>query len=133
MNCEIATEVYSQPDPLSKIRELFPIAWKFLQDESNDFATLQTNTFDMQMHLIENPRSYHYLSNHRTNESELSYQLQELIGDMTSKLLLEEHFSKLIRKPIHFGLLCCDGHISTDRELTVSEALKMQKAAITIR
>jgi hypothetical protein len=133
MNCETATEVYSHTNPLGKISELFPLAWKFLQDESYDFTLQNSNSFDQQLHNIVDSMPFQYLGNHRTNESELSYQLQELIGDMTSKLLLEEYFSGLIGKSIYFSLLCCDGHLSTDRELTVAEALQMQKAAITIR
>lgn len=133
MNCEIATIVYSSITPLTKIAELFPLAWEFLRSESKSFASRSTNNFDTRLHsIVGDLIPYHYLGNHRDNESALSLELQELIGDMTSKLLLQTYFSKEIGMPIHFALLCCDGHISTDTELTLDYAFLLQKAAITI-
>jgi hypothetical protein len=133
MNCEIATIVYSHSNPLAKIQEIFPLAWNFLNNESLDYLNSTTNDFDYRLSQIVGTVDFKFLGNHRVNESELSHQLQELIGDLTSRLLLEDHFSNLIGTPIHFALLCCDGHLSTDRELTLKEALAFQKAAITIR
>jgi hypothetical protein len=133
MNCETATIVYSTSNPLDKIKELFPLAWDFLELQTINFRYGYTNQFDIAVQKLVGAKDYRYLTHHRENEDELSIQLQELIGDLTSKLLLQKYFSDLIEKQIFFGLLCCDGHITTDHELSLDEALEFQKAAIQIR
>ena len=108
MNCETATKVYSSTFPLLTIEELFPLAWQFLIIQSNNFVEKRTNSFDRKVHELVGSKDFAYLTTHRENEDELSKELQELIGDLTSKLLLEDYFSKLVNKKLYFGLLCCD-------------------------
>ncbi|MGL4758031.1 MAG: hypothetical protein ACRCXZ_01745 [Patescibacteria group bacterium] len=132
MDCLTAQLVYLHENPIGQIQSIFPEAWTFLEKAAYDFTNNNTNKFNDLLHNAIGQKPYQYHSEYRNGDSKLSHDLQELIGDLTSRTLLEHHFSKLTNKSIYFGLLCCDSHISTDKPLSLHDCLLLQRAAIQI-
>ena len=132
MDCLTATKVYSSNNPLSKIQELFPEAWSFFTTESKNLIKKEANSFDSQVKEIVGQTDFDYRVVHRDDKDTLTMQIQELLGDITSRLLIQDYFSKQIGQNIYFNTVCCSGHISSRKDLNLEESLKIQKAAISI-
>jgi hypothetical protein len=133
MDCQTATLVYKGENHLEKIQELFPEAWQFLEKQAFAFAQEQPDSFDTAVKAIVGETSFKYRVTHRDNRDQLSKDLAELLGDITSRLLLQNHFSNLVGQPLCFSLVCCDGHVISDHELALAEVLPIQRAAITLQ
>lgn len=132
MNCQTATQVYSSINPLSKIQEIFPEAWSFFEIETKNLQNKAEDGFDNQVKEIVGKIDFDYRVVHRDDTETLTIQVQELLGDITSRLLIEDHFSKQIGQSIYFNTVCCSGCISSFKPLEITDSLKIQKAAITI-
>jgi hypothetical protein len=133
MDCQTATQVYKTEHHLEKIQEIFPAAWTFLEAEAIAFVQRQGDRFDTAVKEIVGTVPFAYRVTHRDGRDQLSKDLAELLGDITSRLLLEQHFSERVGHPIFFSTVCCDGHLTTDHELTLSEVLPIQRAAIQLQ
>jgi hypothetical protein len=133
MDCKTATLVYQGENHLEKIREIFPEAWMFLEKQSLAFVGSQPDSFDTAVKDIVGSLPFKFRVTHRDERDQLSKDLADLLGDLTSRLLLEQHFSAIAQHPICFSLVCCDGHVTTDHELTLAEILPIQRAAITLQ
>jgi hypothetical protein len=133
MDCQTATRVYKTENHLEKIQEIFPEAWAFLEAEAIAFVERQGDRFDTAAKEIVGTVPFVYRVTHRDGRDRLSKDLAELLGDITSRLLLEQHFSKVAGQPIFFSSVCCDGHLTTDHELTLAEVLPIQRAAIQLQ
>jgi hypothetical protein len=130
MDCNTAKLVYSSSRPIDKIRELFPEVFEYLESRALEFFTFKQHPFDSKVKSMVELNNINYRVVHGT--SSLIGSLQELLGDVTSRMLIEDYFSTQYQGPIYFNTICCDGHISSDRELTLQEALAIQTAAIKI-
>jgi hypothetical protein len=133
MNCQTATQVYSSTNPLTAIQEMFPEAWSFFLSESANLVNQRPDSFDTSVKNMVGPTSFDYRVVHRDDTDTLTIQVQELLGDITSRLLIEKHFSELLGKNIFFNTVCCSGHISSFKPLDLDEALVIQKAAIQLQ
>jgi hypothetical protein len=133
MDCQTATLVYKTENHLGKIQEIFPEAWAFLEAQSFSFVQGKADPFDNAVKKLVGATPFKYLVTHRDGRDQLSKDISELLGDITSRLLLEQHFSKVVDYPIFFSTVCCDGHMTTDHELTLAEVLPIQRAAIQLQ
>jgi hypothetical protein len=133
MDCKTATQVYSTDNPLKKIQELFPEAWQFLEDRAIAFAAEKADRFDSAIKKIVGETPFHFRITHQDDRDKLTHDLAELLGDITSRLLLEKHFSEQVGMPLFFSTICCSSHLTVDRELTLEEVLPIQKAAVELQ
>ena len=115
MDCADARKVYLSDNPTKTIIDLFPLAFAELQLLVDGLAGKVQDKFNELVHQravdVHNGRS-NYFIRHRTDaeDSEVSRQLQEVIGDETSRRLLEKFFSDLnsYGPTLHFSLICCN-------------------------
>jgi hypothetical protein len=133
MDCKTATKVYTAIDPLLKIQELFPETWAFLAAQAKAFVTTQPDPFDTAVKEKTGALGFNFRLTHRDDRDQLTQDLSELLGDVTSRLLLEQHFSAQVGKTLHFSTICCSSHLTTDRELKLEEVLPIQKAAVLLQ
>lgn len=133
MDCKTATRVYASGDPLANIQALFPDAWAFLTQQVQAFLQQEGDRFDDAIKAKLGPTDFNYRIVHRDDEAQLTHDLQELLGDITSRLLLEEYFSAQAGRSLHFSTICCSSHLTTERELTLAEVLPIQTAAVAIQ
>jgi hypothetical protein len=133
MDCKTATKVYLAGDPLLKIQELFPETWAFLADQAQAFVAHQADAFDTAVKEKTGDLGFRFRLTHRDDRDKLTQDLSELLGDVTSRLLLEQHFSTQVGKTLHFSTICCSSHLTTDRELKLTEVLPIQKAAVQLQ
>ncbi|MGI0493314.1 hypothetical protein ACN4EG_16140 [Alkalinema pantanalense CENA528] len=133
MDCQTARQVYLTQDHLDNIRQRFPTAYEFLAQQAQAFLDLQPDAFDQAVKRIVGETTFPYRVTHQDDKTPLSKDISELLGDITSRLLLERHFSEQLGQPIFFSTVCCDGHITTDRALTLEEVLPIQCAAVTLQ
>ena len=133
MDCKTATQVYQAENPLDKIREIFPEAWQFLTEQAYAFVEAKGDRFDGAIKHLIGATPFKFRITHRDDRDRLTQDLSELLGDITSRLLLEQHFSKLVGTPVFFSTVCCSSHLTVDRELTLEEVLPIQKAAVKLQ
>jgi hypothetical protein len=133
MNCQTATKVYSSNHPLETIKQIFPEAWSFFESESQNLANKVPDTFDTAVKEIVGQSDFDYRVVHRDDTDTLTVQVQELLGDVTSRLLIENHFSDILGRSIYFSTVCCSGCISAFKPLNLDESLVIQKAAIKLQ
>jgi hypothetical protein len=133
MNCQTARQVYLAADHIASIRERFPVAFEFLAQQAQAFLDRAPDKFDAAVKQIVGATPFPYRVVHQDEKTQLSQDISELLGDITSRLLLEQHFSQQVGHPIFFNTVCCDGHITTDRALTLTEILPIQCAAVTLQ
>jgi hypothetical protein len=100
-------------------------------------VTKQQPVADKFNHLVHDqvgPTSVPYFITHRTDadDSETSRQLQEVVGDETSRRLLERHFSNIYGHPVRFSLICCNGCNCSAGEMDLDELIRVQTAAVAI-
>jgi hypothetical protein len=133
MDCQTATLVYKTDDHLGQIQAIFPEAWAFLEAQAFAFVERKADQFDAAVKQIVGASPFPYRVTHRDGRDQLSKDIAELLGDITSRLLLEQHFSQVVGHPIFFSTVCCDGHMTTDHELTLAEVLPIQRAAIQLQ
>ena len=78
-------------------------------------------------------KPFKYRMVHRDDKDQLTKYLGDLLGDITLRLLLEQHFSQVVGQKVYFSTICCDGCLTADRELTLEEVLPLQCAAIKLQ
>jgi hypothetical protein len=133
MDCQTATLVYKTENHLEKIQEIFPQAWAFLEAQAIAFVQGKADSFDSAVKQIVGETPIQYRVTHQDGRDQLSKDIAELLGDITSRLLLEQHFSQVLGRSIFFNTVCCDGHMTTDHALTLEEVLPIQRAAIQLQ
>ncbi|AKG22996.1 hypothetical protein [Calothrix sp. 336/3] len=133
MDCKTATLVYQAENYLEKIREIFPEAWEFLEAQSFGYVQSQPNNFDAAIKTMVGETGFKFRMVHRDDKDQLTKDLGDLLGDITSRLLLEKHFSQLVGQPIFFSTICCNSHLTSDHELTLEEVLPLQCAAVKLQ
>ncbi len=133
MDCKTASLVYETGNPLEKIREMFPEAWQFLTDQSAAFVAGKDDAFDAEIKKSIGKTPFQFRITHRDDTEQLTKDISELLGDITSRLLLEQHFSQVVGRPLYFSTICCSSHLMADRELTLDEVLPIQRAAVKLQ
>lgn len=133
MDCKTATLVYKTGDPIENIRRIFPEAWAFLEHQASAFVRHQADEFDSQLKKLVGETPFQFRITHRDDTEQLTKDIAELLGDITSRLLLEQHFSRIVGQPIFFNTICCSSHLTTDREITLEEVLPIQRAAVQLQ
>jgi hypothetical protein len=133
MDCKTATKVYASGDPLVNIQGLFPETWAFLETQVRDYVAGKADKFDSDVRSIVGPTHFKYRMTHRDDRDRLTQDLSELLGDITSRLLLEKHFSAIASQPLYFSTICCSSHLTADHELTLDEVLPLQKASVQLQ
>jgi hypothetical protein len=133
MNCVTATEVYKSSNPLAKIEELFPQAWEFFNNQLNSFIKKEDDIFDTEVKKIVGDLDLDFRIVHRDDVDNLTVQIQELLGDITSRLLIEEYFTNLVKRPIYFNTFCCSGCMISDKPISLRKAKIIQEAAISLQ
>jgi hypothetical protein len=133
MDCKTATLVYKGGNYLENIREIFPEAWQFLEEVSFAYVAGKADNFDSAIREIVGEKPFKYRMVHRDDKDQLTKDLGDLLGDITSRLMLEKHFSAVVGKPLFFSTICCNSHLTADHELTLDEVLPLQCAAVTLQ
>jgi hypothetical protein len=133
MDCKTATLVYQTENHLEKIREIFPEAWKFLEEQSFAYVQGKEDNFDSAVKGLVGETKFKFRMVHRDDKDQLTKDLTELLGDITSRLLLEKHFSQLVGQKVFFSTICCSSHLTADHEMTLEEVLPIQRAAVKLQ
>jgi hypothetical protein len=133
MDCKTATLVYQVDNHLEKIREIFPEAWQFLEEVSLAYVKNQPDKFDIAIKDLVGKTPFKFRMVHRDDKDQLTKDLGDLLGDITSRLLLEKHFSAVVGQPLFFSTICCNSHLTSDHELTLEEVLPLQRAAVKLQ
>ncbi|MBW4668889.1 MAG: hypothetical protein KME60_16065 [Cyanomargarita calcarea GSE-NOS-MK-12-04C] len=133
MDCKTATLVYQTENHLEKIREIFPEAWDFLTEVSFAYAQGKEDKFDSEIRNLVGETPFKFRMVHRDDKDQLTKDLGDLLGDITSRLLLEKHFSLLVGQQMFFSTICCNSHITADHEMTLEEVLPLQRAAVKLQ
>ncbi|KOP25807.1 hypothetical protein AMR41_13960 [Hapalosiphon sp. MRB220] len=133
MDCKTATLVYQTENHLEKIREIFPEAWKFLEEVSFAYVQKKPDKFDSAVKEIVGEKPFQFRMVHRDDRDQLTKDLSDLLGDITSRLLLEKHFSEVVGQQLFFSTICCNSHLTSDHELTLEEVLPLQRAAVKLQ
>lgn len=133
MDCKTATLVYQTENHLEKIREIFPEAWKFLEEVSFAYVQGTYDKFDFDIRSLVGEKPFKFRMVHRDDKDQLTKDLSDLLGDITSRLLLEKHFSQVVGQQVFFSTICCNSHLTTDHELTLEEVLPLQRAAVKLQ
>lgn len=133
MDCKTATLVYKTGDAIDNIRRLFPEAWEFLEHQAFAFVKHQQDEFDSQLKRLVGETAFQFRITHRDDTEQLTKDISELLGDITSRLLLEQHFAKIVGQPLYFHTICCSSHLTTERPLTLEEVLPIQRAAVQLQ
>ena len=133
MDCKTATLVYETGNPQEKFREFFPEAWNFLTHQALAFVAGKEDEFDAEIKRSIGKTPFVFRITHRDDTKQLTKDISELLGDITSRLLLEQHFSQVVGRPLYFSTICCSSHLTADRELTLDEVLPIQRAAVKLQ
>lgn len=133
MDCKTATLVYQGEDYLENIRKIFPQAWQFLAEVSSAYVEGKPDKFDSDIRELVGEKPFKFRMVHRDDRDQLTKDLGDLLGDITSRLLLEKHFSQVVGKQVYFSTICCNSHLTTDHELTLEEVLPLQVAAVKLQ
>ncbi|BAY65862.1 hypothetical protein NIES22_59710 [Calothrix brevissima NIES-22] len=133
MDCKTATLVYQTENHLEKIREIFPEAWHFLQEQAFAYVQGKKDNFDSAVKDLVGETNFKYRMVHRDDKDQLTKDLGELLGDITSRLLLQQYFSELVGQKVFFSTICCSSHLTADHEMTLEEVLPIQRAAVKLQ
>jgi hypothetical protein len=133
MDCQTATLVYQAENHLDKIQDIFPEAWKFLEEQAFAYVHSKADKFDSSVKKLVGETNFKFRMVHRDDKDQLTKDLSELLGDITSRLLLEKHFSQVVGQQIFFSTICCSSHLTTDHELSLEEVLPLQRAAVKLQ
>ncbi|MEO3706576.1 hypothetical protein [Trichormus azollae] len=133
MDCQTATLVYQAENYLDKIQDIFPEAWKFLEEQAFAYVHGKADEFDSSVKKLVGETSFKFRMVHRDDKDQLTKDLSELLGDITSRLLLEQHFSQVVGQQIFFSTICCSSHLTTDHELSLEEVLPLQRGAVKLQ
>ncbi|MDZ8056404.1 MAG: hypothetical protein RMX68_014470 [Aulosira sp. ZfuVER01] len=133
MDCKTATLVYQTENHLEKIREIFPEAWKFLEEQSFAYVQSKKDNFDSAVKDLVGETKFKFRMVHRDDKDQLTKDISELLGDITSRLLLEKHFSEVVGQKVFFSTICCSSHLTADHELALEEVLPIQRAAVKLQ
>ena len=101
MGFKTVTKVYLAGNPLSKIQELFPETWVFLEAQAIAFVAHKPDEFDTAVKAKTGSMGFDFRLTHRDDLDRLTQDLSELLGDVTSRLLLEKHFSGILGRCIN--------------------------------
>lgn len=133
MDCKTATLVYQGVNYLENIRNIFPEAWKFLEEVAFAYVDAASDEFDSAIREIVGERPFKFRMVHRDDKDQLTKDLGDLLGDITSRLMLEKHFSEVVGQKVYFSTICCNSHLTADHELTLDEVLPLQCAAVKLQ
>ncbi len=133
MDCKTATLVYQGGNYLENICKIFPEAWKFLEEVSFAYVDAKADNFDSAIREIVGERPFKFRMVHRDDKDQLTKDLGDLLGDITSRLMLEKHFSEVVGQKVYFSTICCNSHLTADHELTLDEVLPLQCAAVKLQ
>ncbi len=133
MDCKTATLVYQGGNYLENISKIFPEAWKFLEEVSFAYVDSKADNFDSAIREIVGERPFKFRMVHRDDKDQLTKDLGDLLGDITSRLMLEKHFSEVVGQKVYFSTICCNSHLTADHELTLDEVLPLQCAAVKLQ
>ncbi|MBD2200026.1 MULTISPECIES: hypothetical protein [Calothrix] len=133
MDCKTATLVYQTENHLEKIREIFPEAWHFLEEQAFAYVQGKKDNFDSAVKDLVGETNFKYRMVHRDDKDQLTKDLGELLGDITSRLLLQQYFSELVGQKVFFSTICCSSHLTADHEMTLEEVLPIQRAAVKLQ
>ncbi|MBD2353523.1 hypothetical protein H6G41_02615 [Tolypothrix sp. FACHB-123] len=133
MDCKTATLVYQTENHLEKIRDIFPEAWQFLEEQAFAYVQGKKDNFDSAVKDLVGETNFKYRMVHRDDKDQLTKDLGELLGDITSRLLLQQHFSQLVGQKVFFSTICCSSHLTADHEMTLEEVLPIQRAAVKLQ
>jgi hypothetical protein len=133
MDCKTATLVYQTENHLENISEIFPEAWNFLKEVSFAYVQGTYDKFDSDIRNLVGEKPFKFRMVHRDDRDQLTKDLSDLLGDITSRLLLEKHFSQVVGQQVFFSTICCNSHLTTDHELTLEEVLPLQRAAVKLQ
>jgi hypothetical protein len=133
MDCKTATLVYQTDNHLENIRKIFPEAWKFLEEVSVAYVQGKEDKFDSDIRDLVGETPFKFRMVHRDDRDQLTKDLSDLLGDITSRLLLEKHFSEVVGQSLYFSTICCNSHLTADHELTLEEVLPLQRAAVKLQ
>ncbi|MFH7028127.1 MAG: hypothetical protein ACHBN1_22670 [Heteroscytonema crispum UTEX LB 1556] len=133
MDCKTATLVYQTENHLENIRKIFPEAWKFLEEVSFAYVQGKEDKFDSDIRNLVGETPFKFRMVHRDDRDQLTKDLSDLLGDITSRLLLEKHFSEVVGQSLYFSTICCNSHLTSDHELTLEEVLPLQRAAVKLQ
>jgi hypothetical protein len=133
MDCKTATLVYQGGNYLENIRNIFPEAWKFLEEVAFAYVDAKADEFDSAIREIVGERPFKFRMVHRDDKDQLTKDLGDLLGDITSRLMLEKHFSQVVGQKVYFSTICCNSHLTADHELTLDEVLPLQCAAVKLQ
>ena len=100
MDCKTATLVYQTENHLEKISEIFPEAWKFLEEVSFAYVQGKEDKFDSDIRNLVGEKHFKFRMFHRDDRDQLTKDLSDLLGDITSRLLLEKHFSQVVGQQV---------------------------------
>jgi hypothetical protein len=132
MDCVTARKVYKTNDPLESIKEVFPEAWSFLDSQAQGMVNKTPDEFDTQVKEIVGNIDTEFRVTHRDDGDQLTHDIQELLGDITSRLLIEDHFSKKYNQTLYFNTVCCSGCVISNEPLDIKKSLTIQKAAVSV-
>ena len=93
----------------------------------------QPDEFDSAIKNLVGEQPFKFRMVHRDDKDQLTKDLGDLLGDITSRLLLEKYFSELVGKPLFFSTICCNSHLTSDHELSLEEVLPLQRAAVKLQ
>jgi hypothetical protein len=133
MDCKTATLVYQGGNYLENIANIFPEAWKFLEEVAFAYVDAKADEFDSAIREIVGERPFKFRMVHRDDKDQLTKDLGDLLGDITSRLMLEKHFSEVVGQKVYFSTICCNSHLTADHELTLDEVLPLQCAAVKLQ
>ncbi len=133
MDCKTATLVYQGGNYLENIANIFPEAWKFLEEVAFAYVDAKADEFDSAIRDIVGERPFKFRMVHRDDKDQLTKDLGDLLGDITSRLMLEKHFSEVVGQKVYFSTICCNSHLTADHELTLDEVLPLQCAAVKLQ
>ena len=133
MDCKTATLVYQTENHLEKIQEIFPEAWNFLEEQAFAYVEGKEHEFDSAVKALVGQTNFKFRMVHRDDKDQLTKDLGDLLGDITSRLLLEKHFSEVVGQPVFFSTICYNSHITADHEMTLEEVLPLQRAAVKLQ
>ena len=133
MDCKTATLVYQGGNYLENIANIFPEAWNFLEEVAFAYVDAKADEFDSAIREIVGERPFKFRMVHRDDKDQLTKDLGDLLGDITSRLMLEKHFSEVVGQKVYFSTICCNSHLTADHELTLDEVLPLQCAAVKLQ
>jgi hypothetical protein len=80
MDCKTATLVYQGGNYLENIREIFPVAWKFLEEVSFAYVDGKPDKFDSDIREIVGEQPFKFRMVHRDDRDQLTKHYLSLVA-----------------------------------------------------